>query len=142
MSLNYKLQAATVVISLAERDLTITEQTSNGTNHFGLVQFGYSGPALKVVHSDWPGHFGWSYRINVLFHLTKQVVSSTALLYPANENNNQTRGDLVSGLCSQNVPFYWGHEISQISNWIFVEWKAHQVFSKRALIIKHTLALM
>ena len=48
----------------------ISVSTSNGTNHFGLVRLEYSGPALKVVHSDRPGHFSWSDR-NVPFHLTK-----------------------------------------------------------------------
>ena len=40
------------------------------TDHFGLVQPKYSGPALKVVHFDWTGHFGRSDQ-NVPFHLTK-----------------------------------------------------------------------
>ena len=44
--------------------------TSNGTDHFGLVQPEYLGPALKVVRFDQSGHFGQSDR-NVPFHLTK-----------------------------------------------------------------------
>ena len=43
---------------------------SNGTSHFGLFQSKYSGPALKVVHFDRSGNFGWPDR-NVPFHLTK-----------------------------------------------------------------------
>ena len=42
--------------------------TSNGTDHFSLVQLEYSGPALKVVHFDRSGHFGRSDR-NGPFHL-------------------------------------------------------------------------
>ena len=33
----------------------ISGGTSNGTNHFGLVRPGYSGPALKVVNFDRSG---------------------------------------------------------------------------------------
>ena len=43
---------------------------SNETDHFGLVRPVYSGPALKLVHSDRSGHFGRSDR-NVPFHLAK-----------------------------------------------------------------------
>ena len=45
----------------------ISGGTSNGTNRFGLVRPGYSGPALKVVQFDRSGR---SDR-NVPFYLTK-----------------------------------------------------------------------
>ena len=44
--------------------------TSNGTDHFGLVQPEYLGPALRVVRFDQSGHFSQS-DLNVPFHLTK-----------------------------------------------------------------------
>ena len=70
-------------------------------DHFSFVRPEYSGPALKVVHFDRSGYLGRSDR-NVRFHLTKIVVPSTALLYPAYTNARW----LVSGLCNQNVPVH------------------------------------
>ena len=57
-------------MSQSHRYFTVVCLFSNGTDHFGLVQPKYSGPALKVVHFDRSGHFGRSDR-NVPFHLTK-----------------------------------------------------------------------
>ena len=57
-------------MSQSHRYFTVVCLFSNGTDHFGLVQPKYSGPALKVVHFDRSGHFGRSHR-NVPFHLTK-----------------------------------------------------------------------
>ena len=48
----------------------ISVGSSNGTEHFGLVRPEYSGPALKVAHSDRSCHFGRSDR-NVPSHLPK-----------------------------------------------------------------------
>ena len=89
----------------------ISGGTSNGTNRFGLVRPGYSGPALKLVHFDRSGR---SDR-NVPFHFDKIVVPSTALLYLAYRNNNQTRGGLGQ-VCATGIPFHWAREISKISN--------------------------
>ena len=57
----------------------------------------------------------WSVRPKCPFLFDKIVVPSTALLYPAYRNNNQTRG----GLCqvwATGIPFDWTREISEISN--------------------------
>ena len=88
---------------------------SNRTEHIGLVRSEYSGPGLKVVLFDQSGHFGRSDR-NVLFRLTKIAVPSTALLYPAYKNNNQTRRGLGRVSCNRNVPFHWVRGISENSN--------------------------
>ena len=98
-----------------------------------MVRPEYSGPALKVAHFDRSGHFGRSDR-NVPLHSTKLLspLPSTALLYPAYKNNNQTRGAgrLGSGLCNRKVPFHWERGISEISNRkIFVERKAPIVYT-------------
>ena len=90
---------------------------SNGTDHYSLVQPKYSGPALKVVHFDRSGHFG-------PFPFDKIVVPSTALLYPAYKNNNQTRGGLVR-VCATGMYHSIGHvELPKLQTGIFVEPKA------------------
>ena len=77
--------------------------TSNGTDHFGLVQPEYSGQALKDVQFDRSGYLGRSVGPQCPFPFDKIVVPSTALLYPAYKNNNQTRGGLsrvcTTGMC-------------------------------------------
>ena len=82
--------------------------TSNGTDHFGLVRPEYSGPALKVVHFDRSGHFGRSVGPKCPFPFDKIVVPSTALLYPAYKNNNQTRGGL-GRVCATGMYRSIGH---------------------------------
>ena len=49
------------------------------------------------------------------FPFDKIVVPSTALLYLAYRNNNQTRGGLGQ-VCATGIPFHWAREISEISN--------------------------
>ena len=60
------------MLSIQPKIPEISVSTSNGTDNFGLVRPEYSGPALKVVHSDRSGHFGRSDR-NVPFHLTRTI---------------------------------------------------------------------
>ena len=81
-------------MSQSHRYFTVVCLSSNGTDHFGLVQPKYSGPALKVVHFDRSGHFGRSVGPKCPFPFDKIVVPSPALLYPAYKNNNQTCGGL------------------------------------------------
>ena len=57
-------------LSIQPKIPEILVSTSNGTDHFSLVQQEYLGPALRVVRFDQSGHFGQSDR-NVPFHLTK-----------------------------------------------------------------------
>ena len=68
---------------------------TNETDHFGLVRLEMT--FLKVVHFD-------------------RSVPSIALLYPAYENNNQTRGGLGRVCETRNVSFHWARDISEISN--------------------------
>ena len=56
-------------LSIQPKIPVISVGTSYGTDHFGLAQPEYSGPALKVVHFDRSGHFGRSDR-NVPFRST------------------------------------------------------------------------
>ena len=73
------------VLSIQPKIPDISVGTSNGTDHFGLVRPEYSGPALKVVHFDWSGHFSRS-DWNVPFRLTKLLSpGSTAILYPVSK---------------------------------------------------------
>ena len=104
----------------------ISVGTSNGTDHFGLVRPKFSGPALKVVHSDRSGHFSRSDR-NVPFRLTKFLSpGSTALLYPAFKNNNQTRGGL-GRVCATGMYRSIEHaKFPKFQTGIFVEWKANK----------------
>ena len=81
-------------MSQSHRYFTVVCLFSNGTDHFGLVQPKYSGPALQVGHSDRSGHFGRSVGPKCPFPLDKIVVPSPALLYPAYKNNNKTCGGL------------------------------------------------
>ena len=100
----------------------ISVVTSNGTNHFGLVRLEYSGPALKVVLSDWSGHFSLSDR-NVPFHLIKLCLPSTTLLYPAYKNNNQMRSGL-GRVCATGMYHSIGHmKFPKFQTGSFVECK-------------------
>ena len=96
----------------------ISVGTSNGTNHFGLARLEYSGPALKVVHSDRSGHFSWSDR-NVPFYLTKLCLPQYHSFVSCLQEQKPNVRWLGWGLCNRNVPFHWVHEISEISNWNF-----------------------
>ena len=96
----------------------ISVSTSNGTNHFGLVRLEYSGPALKVVHSDQSSHFSWS-DWNVPFHLTKLCLPQYRSFVSCLQEQYPNVRWLGWGLCNRNVPFHWAHEISEISNWNF-----------------------
>ena len=54
--------------------------------------------------------------------------NSTALLYPAYENNSQTRGGLVR-VCATGMYRSIGHvEFPKFQTGIFVEWKAPIIF--------------
>ena len=65
----------------------------------------YSGPALKVVHFNWSGHFGWSVGPKCPFAFDKIVVPSTTLIYPTYKNNNQTQSNAVPDYYLTNVIF-------------------------------------
>ena len=43
-------------LSIQPKIPEISVGTSNGKDHFSLVQLEYSGPALKVIHFDWSGY--------------------------------------------------------------------------------------
>ena len=73
-------------VSIQPKIPKILVGSTNGTDHFGLGRPEYSGPALKVIHSDRSGHFGRSDRQKCTFPFAKIVVPSTALLYPAYTN--------------------------------------------------------
>ena len=74
--------------------------TSNGTDHFSLLWLEYS-----VLHFNWSGYFGQSVGPKCPFPFDKIVVPSTALLYPAYKNNNQTQSNEVPDYCLTNVIF-------------------------------------
>ena len=57
-------------VSIQPKIPKILVGSTNGTDHFGLGRPEYSGPALKVIHTDRSGHFGRSDR-NVPFRLPK-----------------------------------------------------------------------
>ena len=94
----------------------------NGVDHFGSVWPEYLGPPLKVVHFDWPGHFGRK-KMKCPFSFDKIVV----LLYPAYKNNNQTCGGLGQ-VCAIGMYRSIGHvEFPKFQTGIFVERKAPRV---------------
>ena len=101
----------------------ISVSTSNGMDNFGLVRLEYSGPALKVVHSDRSGHFGRSDR-NVPFHLTKvlfPVPLYCILLTRTTTRHTVACVESVQPVCT--VPLgTWN--FSKFQTRIFVEWKA------------------
>ena len=79
--------------------------TSNGTDHFSLLWLEYLGPALKVVHFNWSGHFGQWVRPKCPFAFDKIVVPSIALSYPVYKNNKQTQSNAVPDYYLTNVIF-------------------------------------
>ena len=87
----------------------ISGGTSNGPFRFsrtGIFGTSFEGGPLCPV---------WSVRPKCPFPFDKIVVPSTALLYPAYKNNNQTRGGLGQ-VCATGIPFHWAREISEISD--------------------------
>ena len=104
-------------LSIQPKIPDISVGTLNGTDHFGLVQPEYSGPALKVALFDRSGPFPFG----------KIVFPSTALLYPAYKNNNQTRGGL-GRVCATGMYRSIGHvEFPKFQTGIFLEWKARNI---------------
>ena len=49
------MQQRSGAVSIQPKIPEISVGSSNGTDHFGLVRPEYSGPALKVIHSDRSG---------------------------------------------------------------------------------------
>ena len=92
-------------LSIQPKIPEVSVGTSNGTDHFSLLWLEYSGPALKVVHFNWSGYFGQSVGPKCPFPFDKIVVPSTALLYPAYKNNNQTQSNEVPDYCLTNITF-------------------------------------
>ena len=92
-------------LSIPPKISEVSVGTSNGTDHFTLLCLEYSGPALKVVRFNWSGHFGRSVGPKCPFAFDKTVVPSTALLYPAYKNNDQTQSNAVPDNCLTNVIF-------------------------------------
>ena len=104
--------------------------TSIGTDHFGLFRPKYSGPAFEMVHFD------RSVGSKCAFPFDQIVVLSTALLYPAYKNKNQTRGGL-SRVCATGMYRSIGHvKFPKFQTAIFVEWKAPRNSLNRAFQIE------
>ena len=82
------------------------------------------GPPLKVVHFDLSAHFGWLDRNVPLLPFDKIVIPSSALLYPAYTNNNQTWGGLGQ-VCVTGMYLSVGHvKFPKFQTGIFVECKS------------------
>ena len=92
-------------LSIPPKIPEVSVGTSNGTDYFSLLWLEYSGPALKVVHFNWSGHFGRSVGPKCPFAFDKIVAPSTALLCPAHKNNNQTQLNAVPDYYLTNVIF-------------------------------------
>ena len=105
--------------------------TSNGTDHFHLVQPESSRPALKVVLLDRSGHFGRLDR-KVLFCLTK-LLSPVPLFCIL----DQMHGGL-GWVCATGMSCSIGHiiEFSKFQTRIFVKWKAPLVKTALVHLIK------
>ena len=97
-------------------------EISNATDHVGLVRPENLGPALKVVLFDRSGYLSVGPKCFSPF--VKIVVPSTAVLYPAFKNNNQTRGCL-GRVFATGMYRSIGHvkSVSKFRTGIFVEWK-------------------
>ena len=77
-------------------------------------------------------------RTEISLSLDKIVVPSTALLYPAHKNNNQTRGSL-GRVCATGMYRWIGQaQYPKILDRIFVEWKAPLVMSVVLLFYRIT----
>ena len=99
-------------LSIQPKVPEISVGTSNATDHFGLAR-----PV-------------WSFRSvgKCPFPFDKIVVPSTALLYPAYKNNNQTRGGL-GRVCETEMYRSIGHvKFPKFQTGIFVEWKAPLIY--------------
>ena len=96
------------VLSIQPKIPEISVGTSNGMDHFSLVQLEYSGPALKVIHFDWSGYLCRSVGLKCPVPFDKLVVPSTTLLYPPYKNNNQTRSGL-GWVCATRMYHSIGH---------------------------------
>ena len=92
-----------------------------------MVRLEYSGPAIKVVHFDRSGYFGRSDGPKCLFPFDKIVVSTTALLYAAYKNNNQTRGGLGWVYATGMYRSIGRVKFPKFQTGINVEWKAPHV---------------
>ena len=77
---------------------------------------------------------------NIPCHLTKYiVVPSTALLYPAYKNNNQTCGGL-GWPCVTRMYHFKGHvEFLKFPTRIFIEWESAPKYTVENLIIIDTV---
>ena len=64
-------------LSIQPKIPEISVGTSNGMDHFSLVQLEYSGPALKVIHFDWSGYLCRSVGLKCPVPFDKLVVPST-----------------------------------------------------------------
>ena len=106
-------------LSIQPKIPEISVNTSNGKDHFDLVQ--PEGGAL------WPV---WSFRSvgpKSPFPFDKIVVPSTVLLFPAYKNNNQTCGGL-GWVCATGMYCSIGQvEFPKFQTRIFLNWKAPQV---------------
>ena len=96
------------VLSIQPKIPEISVGTSNGMDHFSLVQLEYSGPALKVIHFDWSGYLCRSVGLKCPVPFDKLVVPSITLLYPPYKNNNQTRSGL-GWVCATRMYHSIGH---------------------------------
>ena len=96
----------------------------NGPFGFGPTRiFGISfeGSPLRPIWSF------WLVGPKCPFPFAKIVVPSTALLYPAYKNNNQTRGGL-GRVCATGMYRSIGHvEFPKFQMGIFLEWKARNI---------------
>ena len=85
-----------------------------------------------MVHFD----LVWSFQLvrpKCPFQFDKIVVLSTALLYPAYKNNNQTCGGL-GRVCATGMYHSIGHvEFPKFQTRIFIEWKAPKVYGQLCL---------
>ena len=94
-------------LSIQPKIPDISVGTSNGTDHFGLVQPEYLGTSFEgsPLRPIWSF---WAVGPRGPFPFGKIIVPSTALLYPAYKNNNQTRGGL-GRVCATGMYRSIGH---------------------------------
>ena len=84
------------------RETTVVYHLHEQTGRFTVWVNDNKNSRAFSIQPKIPGNFG-------------NFVPSTALLYPAYRNNNQTRGGLGQ-VCATGIPFHWAREISEISN--------------------------
>ena len=91
----------------------------------GVFGISFEGSPLRPIWSFWLAG------PKCPFPFDKIVVSSTALLYPAYNNNNQTRGGL-GRVCATGMYRSTGHvEFPKFQIGIFVEWKVPNISNSR-----------